>query len=166
MLTDNSVKWEVFQTSDFVCGRFSLEDWHLAVSDIDSDKEWAELLSENEDYITCYILKNCSDNQPIAFLYTILENEKEKIVSIHGGGWGKSMYLSLLYFRGVTLMLQNLWVQGFRVRTSCTVGNNRAYRFLQSIGFVKYRSTHNYIYMWINEKRLKGSRIYKHICRE
>ncbi len=114
----------------------------------------------------CYVMYTCTDNKAIAFLYIYNEDKASNIVSIHGGGWGKSFHLSLLYYRGLILMIQYLWQQGFRVRTSCMVENKRAYRFLQSVGFVIYRSTDTYIYMWINEKRLKGNRMYKHLYTE
>ena len=63
-------------------------------------------------------------------------------------------------------MIEYLLNQGRKVRTSCFVGNDRALRFLTSIGFVKYHTSDNYHYMWINIKRLQNSKIYKYIKRE
>lgn len=76
----------------------------------------------------------------------------------HGGGWEKP----LLYYRGYILMLQHLLEQGIKVRTYCSLSNIAAIRFDRSVGFVPYKYTDNEVFMWINTKRLKSSKLYKY----
>ncbi len=162
--SDEIIYWTPYNRSEIICGRFNINEWHLVVFDVDSDTSFANAI-EASDNIKVYILKRHIDDKSIAFLYTKIENKKKSIVSIHGGGWGKSMYLSLLYYRGVIIMIENLISKGYMVRTTCLYSNHKAYKFLHSIGFVKYKTSHNQFYMWINLKRLHNSNIYQFLNR-
>ena len=136
------------------------------ISDIYSDAEWKKFLTEYNDVVKCYILRTNYDDKEIAFVYLYNESGSFDIVSIHGGGWDKSIALSLLYYRGLILMIETLLVKNVKVRTTCTMNNTRAYKFLRSVGFVKYRFVDDVIYMWINEKRLMQSSVYKRYCNQ
>lgn len=89
------------------------------------------------------------------------EDDKGKIVSFHGGGWGKSVANTLLFYRGMICLVESLLNDGLKVRTACLKGNTVAYRFIKSAGFVNLRNSDTYHYFWINKKRLYSSRIYK-----
>lgn len=155
-LSDGLIKWEPFSREEKICERFPLDVWHQIVHDVDSDEEWGNFL-EKSQFVKCYILRQCSNNESIAFIYTMQENFKGTIVSIHGGVWGSP----LLHFRGYILMLKNLLEQDLKVRTYCNKSNSAAIRFDKSVGFVPYRYTENEVFMWITEKRLKGTKLYK-----
>ena len=155
-LSDGLIKWEPFSREEKICERFPLDVWHQIVHDVDSDEEWGNFL-EKSQFVKCYILRKCSNNESIAFIYTMQENFKGTIVSIHGGVWGSP----LLHFRGYILMLKNLLEQDLKVRTYCNKSNSAAIRFDKSVGFVPYRYTENEVFMWITEKRLKGTKLYK-----
>ena len=71
---------------------------------------------------------------------------KFKTVSFHGGGWNKSIYHTLLYYRGAAILIKALLNFCIKVRTSCLISNKTAYRFLKSIGFVNYLNSKNYHY--------------------
>lgn len=161
-LSDSFVKWEPY-CGELIVERFSNEEWKLMVSDICSDEEWKSFLDCYSDFLRCYILRDVSKNKEIAFVYLYNELHDFRVVSIHGGGWDRSIHLSLLYYRGLILLIYELLKQERKVHTSCMCQNIHAYRFLQSIGFVKYLTTDKAHYMWINEKRLKNSRIYRRI---
>jgi hypothetical protein len=60
-------------------------------------------------------------------------------------------------------MIETLLSQGKKVRTSCFIDNKRAFRFLRGIGFVPYCYTKTAVYMWINEKQIMQSLIYKRL---
>ncbi len=156
IVSDEVVKWVPYCRGEILCGRYSLDDWHKAVHDIDSDEEWANLLDESY-IVKCYVLKLCSNDKSIAFLYTKKEDFAGKIFSVHGGGWGKP----LLFYRGYILMLKHLLEQGLKVRTYCQLSNPRAIRFSRSVGFVPYRYTEDEVFMSISKKRLKSSKLYQ-----
>ncbi len=162
IITDGIVEWHKYTGEERVCSRFTLEEWHLAVSDVDTDKEWEDIL-QNSSYVNCYILKLRKNDEAIGFAYTKQEDNKGRILSIHGGGWEKSMRSSFLYYRGLIVLVSTLQRKGIKVQTSCLNENGRALRFLRSIGFVPYIHTNQYVYLWINEQRLKSSKIYKYI---
>ncbi len=161
---DDKIRWDYYNGEE-VCSKFTFREWHLIASDIDTDEEWKNFLSEYKNFAECYILKTSADNSSIGFVYLYKESQLNKIVSIHGGGWGRSMSLSRLYFRGMILMIETLLAKGYKVRTCCNIDNNNAFCFLRGVGFVKYCTTNTRNYMWINEKRLKNSRIYKYLNR-
>lgn len=157
-IADGIVKWVPYSREEIICGRYSLDDWHKAVHDIDSDKEWANFLEQHPD-VKCYTLKLCSNDRSIAFIYILQEDFEGKIFSIHGGGWENY----LMYYRGFMLMIQHLLDKSVKVRTYCQLSNPQAIRFVRSVGFVPYRYTDEEVLMWINEKRLKSSKIYKYL---
>ena len=155
-ISNGAIKWVPYSREEVVCGRYSLDDWHKAVHDIDSDDQWANFL-EKSDFVKCYILKLCKNDKSIAFVYTMQEDLKGTTFSIHGGGWENP----LMYYRGYILMLQHLLEQGIKVRTYCSLSNTAAIRFDRSVGFMPYRYTKNEVYMWISEKTLKKTNLYK-----
>ncbi len=160
--SDGVVEWHKYTDGECLCKHFPLAEWHLIVSDVDTDEEWEDIL-RNSTYVNCYTLKMSKSQETIGFVYTKHEDDYGRIRSVHGGGWGKSTRLSFLYYRGLILMVRTLLQDGIKVRTSCLKGNIRALRFLRSIGFVPYFYTDTYVYMWISEKRLNNSKIYKYL---
>ena len=155
-IEDSIIKWVAYTKDDKICERYPLDLWHQAVHDIDSDEEWAEFLS-GSSIDKCYVLKLCSNEKSIAFVYTMQEDFDGKIVSIHGGGWENP----LMYYRGYILMIKHLLDQGLKVRTYCQLSNPAAIRFSRSVGFVPYRYTEDEVYMWIYTQRLTSSKLYK-----
>ena len=158
VIEDSFVIWEPYHKDIHLCDRFSVEQWHQIAGDIKSDVEWAEFVGRYVNSVQCWVLKNRATNHPIAFVYLFNEEGYWEKVSIHGGGWEKP----LLYFRGYILMLQHLLRQGIKVRTNCSLSNIAAIRFDRSVGFVPYKFTDNEVFMWINTKRLKSSKLYKY----
>ena len=155
---DSFVVWEPYNKDVHLCDRFSVEQWKQIAGDIKSDTEWGEFVGRYVNSIQCWVLKNRATNHPIAFVYLFNEEGYWEKVSIHGGGWEKP----LLYYRGYILMLQHLLGQGIKVRTYCSLSNIAAIRFDRSVGFVPYKYTDNEVFMWINTKRLKSSKLYKY----
>jgi hypothetical protein len=156
LLSDPFVKLVPYNREEKICERYSLEQWHCAVHDIDSDEEWANFLSESL-VVKCYVLKLCSSDKSIAFVYTMQEDMHGKVVSIHGGGWENP----LMYYRGYVLMLKHLLAKGLKVRTYCQLSNPTAIRCSRSVGFVPYRYTEEEVFMWISAQRLTASKLYK-----
>ena len=130
-IPDSYVKWDVYKKDITIYSKFVLKEWNRIVSDIYSDDEWNNFLSE----------------------------------SLHGGGWCKTVENTLLYYRGIIVLIQDLINKGLKVRTSCFKDNMVAKRFLRSVGFVQYKETTTQYHFWINRKRLINSFIYKRIYR-
>lgn len=158
VIADSTVVWEPYHKDIHLCDRFSVEQWEQIAGDIHSDIEWANFVERYVNSIQCWVLKNRATNHPIAFVYLFNEEGYWEKVSIHGGGWEKP----LLYYRGYILMLQHLLGQGIKVKTYCSLSNIAAIRFDRSVGFVPYKYTDNEVFMWVNTKRLKSSKLYKY----
>lgn len=156
MIDDGVIKWVPYNREEKICARYSIDVWHRAVHDIDSDEEWASFL-EDAIIVDCWVLKLYSNDKTIAFLYTKREDYKGKVFSVHGGGWENP----LMYYRGYILMIKYLLDQGLKVRTYCQLSNPSAIRFSRSVGFVPYRYTSEEVFMWINHKRLMSTKLYK-----
>lgn len=159
-LNDSVIRWDLFNNED-IFSKFKPNEWSLIVSDIYSQQEWQNFINDYCDLVCCYVMRTCRDNREIAFVYLYNEVGIFEIVSIHGGGWDKSLCSSLYYYRGLILIIKELISQNIKVRTSCFENNYRAYKFLRSVGFVRYNTSNGMIYMWINKRRLQSSKIYK-----
>lgn len=157
-IEDSLVVWEPYHKGVHLCDRFSNEQWMQIAGDIKSDDEWADFVGHYVHSVKCWILKIRITNQPIAFIYLFNEEGYWQKVSIHGGGWEKP----LMYYRGYILMLKHLLEQGIKVRTYCKVSNLAAIRFDRSVGFIPYKYTDKEVLMWIDEKRLKSSKLFKY----
>ena len=157
VIEDSFVIWEPYHKDIHLCDRFSVEQWKQIAGDIKSDTEWGEFVGRYVNSVQCWILKNRATNHPIAFVYIFNEEGYWEKVSIHGGGWENP----LMYYRGYILMLQHLLGQGIKVRTYCSLSNIAAIRFDRSVGFMPYRYTKNEVYMWISEKTLRKTNLYK-----
>lgn len=160
---DDVIRWDSYN-NEFVCNRFSIDEWHKMVCDIDTEDEWQSFLSDFSEFVKCYILKKNDTNEAIGFVYLYKESLSSKVVSIHGGIWD-SRTSSLLAYRAIFVMIEQLFNEGMKVRTSCLIENKPASRFIRGIGFVKYYSSHTHTYMWINQKRLNSNPIYKRLKR-
>lgn len=162
IIDDDKTQWRIYDGEMPICSRFSIDVWHKMVSDIHSDEDWKQFLIEYPDLIRCYVLFLKKTRQPIAFTYIMVEDDCEKIVSFHGGGWDKSLFMSLMFYRGMIALVTSLLNAGLKVRTACDLDNIRTYRFLKSAGFVCYRTTAERYLFWINISRLINSKAYKY----
>lgn len=158
---DDVIRWDSYN-NEFVCNRFSIDEWHKMVCDIDTEDEWQSFLSDFSEFVKCYILKKNDTNEAIGFVYLYKESPSSKVVSIHGGIWD-SKTSALLAYRAIFVLIEHLFNEGMKVRTSCLIENKPASRFIRGIGFVKYYSSHTHTYMWINQKRLNSNPIYKRL---
>lgn len=154
------LEWKPYVANVNICSKFTTKEWRKMVTDVKSDRDWNRLVAENYPFIKCYVLYKTANSEPIAFAYILQEDDKGEVVSLHGGGWNKSLYHTLLYYQGAIMLINTLLNSGLKVRTSCLIDNMTAYRFLKSIGFVNYRSSNKWHYFWINAQRLKYSNIY------
>lgn len=146
-----------------LCSKFSLDDWHKIIADFNTDSELREYLLEYVDYVQCYVFYRKRDHLPIAFVFLFQEDDNGKVISVHGGGWYKTIECTLLYYRCFIYSIQFLLALNMKVRTACLKDNEIAERFIRSVGFVKYKETSNESLFWINESRLHNSRVYKRI---
>lgn len=137
---------------------FSEKEWNKIFPDLSSFKEIEVFLSKG--YGQCMIA-NTLTGESFAFVFLYCENERDKKISFHGGGWLKNN--SIQHYVATMALIEELFASGYKVRTSCLVNNDVAFRFLHSLGFIKYRSTDHYHYMWLPYKRFINTPIYKRI---
>ena len=154
-LQDKLIKIDVYKKADLVCNRFSKTKWSNIISDISSDVELQSFISSYDTFIFPYVIRRRDNNEDLAFLYML--KECRNTVSIHGGGWKSP----LLYVRGYILMLNSLIDLHLKGRTKCALSNISAIKLNKGIGFRPYKYTEDSVYMWINCKTLKNSKIYK-----
>ena len=158
LLSDNHVEWRK-RTNEPLMDFFKEAEWVSIFSDVTSAEELEDLM--NMDCGQCYVAYNPVSDTPFGFIYVYVEDEQTKKVSIHGGGWLPNH--ALLNYRAYILLIEALLQQGFKVRTSCRLDNMRAFRFNKGIGFVNHYTSKNYRYLWISEKRLHSSSVYRHL---
>lgn len=163
-ICDSYVKWLPYRVGDNITNRFSESDWHQIASDIDSEDELIDLLRSYPHKIQGFVLYEIAKELPIAFVYILRESTtNNRIVSYHGGVWYKSMHYTILNYRGTILMVERLLSKGFKVITYNSIENERAFHFMQGVGFTKYYTTDTKNYMSIDDSLLKNSKIYKYL---
>lgn len=153
-ICDGVIEWKQYDNEIDVFNHFTAKEWEQIAFDIESEVEWNDLLTRYHDYVKCYVLWRLLDSKPIGFVYLLQENEQGTIVSIHGGGWERTFYASLLYNRAIKLLATTMIEYELKVRTSCRMDNRRAERFLRGAGFVPYRRANGIIDFWINKQQL------------
>jgi len=140
---------------------FKEVDWFRIFSDVTSVEDLEDLM--NMDCGQCFVAYNSVSNAPFGFIYVYVEDKQTKKVSVHGGGWLQGH--ALLNYRAYILLIETLLQQGFKVRTACQIDNTKAFRFNKGIGFVNHYTSKNYRYLWISEKRLRSSLVYRHLMK-
>lgn len=152
-ISDGIIEWRRYDNEVDIFSRFTADEWHKIASDIENKDDWADLLCDYSEFVKCFLLWKLLSNSPIGFVYLLREPDDD-VVSIHGGGWEKSLGASLLYRRSLKLLAKTLLERGLRVRSSCSSDNRRAERFLKGVGFVPYRRRNGVVNFWINKKRI------------
>ena len=146
--------WKPF-SGEMIVSRFKQENFGKILSEINSDAELQSFLAL--DYVhgmVAYKETGC----PVAFAILIDDMDDMKKINIHGGCWSGS---ALDSYHAIFSLIENLFDSGHSVRTSCTLNNHRAYRFLHSVGFVNHYTSKNYHYFWLPYKRFVNTPIYK-----
>ena len=156
--SDSHVGWRK-RTDEPLMDFFKEADWLSIFSDVTNVEDLEDFM--NMDCGQCYVAYNPVSNAPFGFIYVYVEDEQTKKVSIHGGGWLPNY--AILNYRAYILLIEVLLQQGFKVRTACRLDNMKAFRFNKGIGFVNHYTSKNYCYLWISEKRLHSSLVYKHL---
>lgn len=162
-INNSVIRWELYSPEDNIVAKFAFEEWSKIASDVDTEQELEELFINYPHLIQGFVLYENSSNLPIAFVYILKENKNGRGVSFHGGGWNHSIRYSFLYLMGTILLVEYILKQGYKVRTYCSIDNHKAYKFMHSLGFVRYRTTDERIYQWVNMDRLHQSVIYKRL---
>ncbi len=138
---------------------FSEKDWGKIFPDLSSFNDVDVFLSKG--YGQCMVAYNHTVKTNFAFIFLYCEDEHRKIISFHGGGLLKNN--SMQHYVALVALIDELFASGYKIRTSCLIENVVAFRFLHSVGFMKYRSTLYYSYMWLPYKRFIETPIYKKI---
>ena len=160
IVNDSLLNWRQYKDTDAVVSKFTIYDWHRIASDIDTEEEFATLLHTYPDRIVGLVLCHNVTGECVAFAYLLDEGGPCYAVSLHGGGWGNGLGHSLLFFRGVILLVGNLLEKGCDVITYCSKDNSRAYKFMGAVGFIPYEVKDNRVYMRVNIERLRRCKPY------
>ena len=155
-LTNETLWWEISRQDDNLAEHFTKREWEYMFGESFSEIDLLNFTNDFPYYIRSYTLKR-NRGEAVGFVYILADINKKSTISIHGGGWANAQ----INYIGYIMILDALLKCGVKVKTSCASSNNIAIRFSRSVGFVPYRYTNTTIYMWINEKRLKNSSIYK-----
>lgn len=153
--TNNVVRWSPYK-GETIVGNFAESQWGKIFSDINSDEELKKF--ESEKYGNGYVVYECKNNESIGFVYLLVESVQNKRVFVHGGSWSDNARLKYASLLTVASALFNINV---KIHTTCMIDNERAFRFLHSIGFVKYYSTKKYHYMWLPYKRFVNTFLFQ-----
>lgn len=142
---------------------FGLKSWFKIEDEFSSDEEWSLFLNTYPNFVDCFIFYENSTGEPFSFIFVLHEYDDIKKVSVHGGGWKNGMHYTKLNYRALFLFAETLFAMGFKIRTSCLINNNNAFRFLKGAGFVRYRKNERLSEMYLLEKRMRNSKIYARI---
>lgn len=148
------IEWRE-RSSEEIFDRFEPSEWLKIFSDCESRESFENFA--NAGFGKCWIAYDTEAAQPLAFIF-IYTMENDSVAIFHGGGWSKQPTTNYIC---MTTLLNKLFGMRYRIRTSCLRDNKVAFRFLHSVGFIKYRTEGNYDFLWLSEKRFKQSLIYQ-----
>lgn len=138
---------------------FSETDWSKIFTDLSSYLEVNEFLSLGCGQ--CFVARNLLNNEDFAFVFICLEDYKANKIVFHGGGWKQGN--TMLHYTALVYLLERLFKRGYKIRTSCLRSNQKAFRFIHSVGFINHYTSENYHYFWLPYKRFINTNIYKRI---
>ncbi len=121
--------------------RFTLEQWHRIVYDIDDNEQWKAFLKRYRDFLACYVLYPDGATEPIAMCYLLAEHAlydgymPGSVVSVHGGGWNNDTRSKLLYAKSWITLIHNLASIGCKVLTNVKDDNTSAKHLVTKTGF-------------------------------
>ncbi|MGM9872841.1 MAG: hypothetical protein ACI30X_05230 [Muribaculaceae bacterium] len=150
---DSVVELKAYSGEVDIVSRFSPDNWHHIVTDVDTPQQWEALLENYKQFIHCYLLYRLSDHKPIGFVYLLQEDERGSYLSIHGGGWEHQVNPAVLYMRGFRLIVNELLNRKFRILSRCDISNRRVEKFLRGAGFEETARDEQTIYFKIIPKR-------------
>ncbi len=127
---------------------FHDEQWLKILPEIRTDGELKELFSF--DLGMGYVLYERETTEAKGFVYLHISDANDRKVFIHGGGWSDN---TLFNYTAMVAMIDTLFNAKIKIRSSCLLGNNTAFRFLRSLGFVNYYTSLNHHYFWLPYKR-------------
>lgn len=138
---------------------FSKTDWAKIFADLSSCLEIDKFISLG--YGQCFIARNLITNEDFAFVFVYLEDYKTNKIVFHGGGWKNGN--TMLHYTALVYLLEKLFKRGYKIRTSCLRSNQKAFRFIHSVGFINHYTSENHHYFWLPYKRFINTNIYKRI---
>lgn len=161
VFSDKYISIKPYSSDVKIVEYFGLDSWLKIEDEFSSDEEWSSFLNTYPDFVDCFVFYEKSTDTPFAFIFVLHEWLDCKMkVSVHGGGWRSGMHYSKLNYRALFLFAEQLFTMGFKIRTSCLLNNDNAFRFLKGAGFVRYRKNERISEMYLLEKRMKQSEIY------
>lgn len=148
------IEWRE-RSSEEIFDRFELSEWLKIFTGCENKESFENLASVG--FGKFWIAYDTEAEQPLAFIFIYTMNN-DSVAIFHGGGWTKQPAVNYLC---ITALLNKLFDMGYRIRTSCLHDNKVAFRFLHSVGFVKYRAEGDYDFLWLSEKRFRKSLPYR-----
>ena len=156
-IKDDHISWDRYNPTDVGLLCFGDVEWHNIAGEIKMNDEWSSFLANNERYFQCYVLRRIGDTTVLALLYIVNEDLKWGTISIHGGAFKCH---PITTYRAYILILESILKHKIKIRTQCSIRNERTIKFNKSVGFRVYRKQDETVYMWLNEASLHSSRIY------
>lgn len=144
-------------SSEEIFNQFNLVDWLKIFSDICTQQEFQSFISNN--YGEIWIPYDRIYNKSIGFIFIYPANSNSTVI-FHGGSWSHNPRINYLC---IISLLDRLFKFGYCIKTTCLHDNLNAYKFLQSVGFVRYARSGAYINLQISEKDFRNSTIYSYL---
>lgn len=143
---------------------FSAEELHLVFPNIEP-AHLENVFDDCKGVVSCYLLykgEACTGS----FVCIIEEDADKRILSIHGGGVGRSFDDNLLHFRAYIEIVSVILDEGYTLQTSCSNSNHRAIKFNNGVGFKPILEKNKMLYMQVDSLQLRQSVVYKYLYSE
>lgn len=134
--------WCPYKGEDFLSeGRFTLDQWHKIIYDIDDMGQWRTFLEKYKSVTNCYALYPSGESEPIAMCYLLAEDgmyedfQPGEVVSVHGGGWKNDFHSKYLYAKSWIRIVHYLHSLGCKVLTNVKEDNLNTKHLVEGTGF-------------------------------
>ena len=126
--------WRRYIPGEKIKGRFQQEDWPRIFYGIDNDNQLADFAVANPETVTLLLLGPGRKGREVGIVMLLLTDSRRRQLSLHGGAWTDTLSARLLMYRGLYLLFNKLFEEGYRLCSS-SVDNPQAVRFMKSFGF-------------------------------
>ncbi len=134
----------ILNVSTFVDPIILLNLNNYDISQIFNKKNLSSFHEFNEKPWNVFYNVEIKNNEKIGFMWIVINHDLNLDITIHGGGWCKSLFSGLYYLDALISLAENLKKHFKVIRTSCKSNNIRARKLIEKSGFVFTEQVNNF----------------------
>lgn len=139
-IDDGIIAFRRLKHASSLRSHFTAQEWENMFPFHSELADFSSFCATAGELMAFYEVTSMATHKPIGFLMAFIDEERKPgTVSLHGGGWLRSLGASRLFLRAYRLMAETLAKQAIKVHTSTRRDLQTVLRFNRRAGFIPYR---------------------------